>query len=289
MNRAQVWIQASRPKTLVIGISPVIIGTTLAISEGIFNPLLFLFTLLTAMSIQIGTNLANDYFDFVKGADTKDRKGFTRVTQAGLAAPEAVKRAMIAVFTVAFLSGGFLIWHGGLFIAILLALSIALGVLYTGGPYPLAYLGISEVFAFAFFGPIAVLGTYYLQMGALSWQALLAGLSPGAFSMGILIVNNVRDIDEDRVANKKTLAVRLGKIFGKCSYFFSLFLIVLPLLFFFSSHPFTSLGFLILLPAIPLIRLMAIYEDPRQLNQLFAKTGQMEWLFTFLFCIGWLL
>lgn len=289
MNRAQVWVLASRPKTLVIGISPVLIGTTIAISEGLFNPLLFLFTLLTALCIQIGTNLANDYFDFIKGADTKERKGFTRVTQAGLASPDAVKKAMIAVFAIAFLSGCFLIWEGGMPIAITLALSIALGVLYTGGPYPLAYLGISELFAFAFFGPIAVLGTYYLQMGTLSWQAFLAGVSPGAFSMGILIINNVRDIDEDRAANKKTLAVRLGKTFGKCSYFFSLFLILFPLLFFYSSHPFTGLGFLILLPAIPLMRMMASYKDPRELNQLFAKTGQLEWLFTFLFCIGWLL
>ena len=289
MNRVQVWVHASRPKTLVIGISPVLIGATLAISQGLFHPLLFLFTLATAMAIQIGTNLANDYFDCLKGADTKDRKGFLRVTQAGLVSPEKMKVAMIVVFALAFLSGCVLIWEGGLPIALLLAASIALGILYTGGPFPLAYLGLGEIFAFLFFGPIAVLGTYYLQTGSLSMEALIAGLSPGAFSMAFLIINNVRDIDEDRLANKKTLIVRLGKTFGKVLFIFSVFLALVPILFFYSDHPFSLLSILILLPAIPLMRFMVSNQDPRLLNQLFAKTGQLEWLFTLLFCIGWML
>jgi 1,4-dihydroxy-2-naphthoate polyprenyltransferase len=289
MNRAQVWVYAARPKTLVISISPVVIGATLAISQGILNPTLLLFTLLTALAIQIGANLANDYFDFVKGADTKERKGFMRVTQAGLVTPTKMKRAMIAIFAIACTSGCYLIWEGGLAIAFLLTLSIALGVLYTGGPFPLAYLGLGELFAFLFFGPIAVLGTYYLQTATLTKEAFIAGLSPGAFSMAFLIINNVRDIDEDRQANKKTLAVRFGKTFGKCQYLFSILLALVPMLFFFSDHPFSSLALLILLPAIPLMRLMASYQDPRLLNQLFAKTGQLHWLFTLLFCIGWML
>lgn len=289
MNRIQVWVHAARPKTLVISISPVVIAATLAISQGTFNPILFFFTLLTALSIQIGTNLANDYFDYVKGADTKERKGFMRVTQAGLVQPSIMKRTIIAVFAIAFVSGCTLIWKGGLPIAILLALSIALGILYTGGPFPLAYLGLGELFAFLFFGPIAVLGTYYLQMGTLSWEAFLTGLAPGAFSMAFLIINNVRDIDEDRIANKRTLAVRLGKTFGKCSYLFSIFLSLLPILFFCTEHPFLLLTLLILLPAIPLMHTMVVYQDPRLLNQLFAKTAQLQWLFTLLFCIGWML
>lgn len=289
MNRVQVWVHATRPKTLVIGISPVLIGATLAISRGRFDPLLFLFTLITALAIQIGTNLANDYFDFVKGADTQERKGFMRVTQSGLVSPAKMKTAVIAVFCLALLSGCVLIWEGGLMIAILLAVSIALGVLYTGGPFPLAYLGLGEIFAFLFFGPIAVLGTEYLQTGSLSVEALIAGLSPGAFSMAFLIINNVRDVEEDRLAGKKTLAVRLGKTFGKASFVFSIFLALLPILFFYSAHPFILLSVLILLPATPLMRLMASHQDPRLLNQLFAKTGQLQWLFTLLFCIGWML
>jgi 1,4-dihydroxy-2-naphthoate octaprenyltransferase len=289
MNRVQVWVYASRPKTLVIGISPVLIGTTLTISQGVFNPLLFLFTLITALAIQIGTNLANDYFDFVKGADTDDRKGFMRVTQAGVVAPKKMKIAMISVFSVALLTGCTLIWEGGLPIALLLAVSITLGVFYTGGPFPLAYLGLGEVFAFLFFGPIAVLGTYYLQTGSLSSEAWIAGLSPGAFSMAFLLINNVRDVEEDRLANKKTLVVRLGKTFGTWFFVFSLFLALLPILFFYSEHPFSLLSVLIFLPALPLMRLMIAHRDPRSLNQLFGKLGQLQWLFTLLFSIGWML
>jgi 1,4-dihydroxy-2-naphthoate polyprenyltransferase len=289
MNRVQVWVYAFRPKTLVIGISPVIIGATLSLSQGTFNPMIFLFTLLTALAIQIGANLANDYFDFVKGADTKERKGFMRVTQARLVAPENMKKAMIATFCIACLCGSYLIWEGGLAIALLLAVSIALGVLYTGGPFPLAYLGLGELFAFLFFGPIAVLGTYFLQTGILSKEALMIGISPGAFSTAFLIVNNVRDIEEDRLAHKKTMAVRLGKTFGKCQYLFSILLTLVPILFFYTEHPFSLLTLLILLPAIPLMHMMVSHQDPRLLNQLFAKTGQLQWLFTFLFCIGWML
>ena len=289
MNRVQVWVYASRPKTLVIGISPVVMGATLAISQGIFNPMLFLFTLFTTLAIQIGTNLANDYFDFIKEADTKERKGFMRVTQAGLVTPTKMKKAMIATFCIACLCGSYLIWNGGFPIVILLTLSVALGVLYTGGPFPLAYLGLGELFAFLFFGPIAVLGTYYLQTGTLSKEAFMIGLSPGGFSMAFLIVNNVRDIDEDRIANKKTMAVRFGRTFGKCQYLFSIFLTLLPILFFYPGHPFSLFTLLILFPAIPLMRMMTSNQDPRMLNLLFAKTGQLQWLFTLLFCIGWLL
>src|ERR1700722_3447573 len=154
MHRVQVWVYAFRPKTFVISISPVIIGASLAIGQGIFHPLLFLLTLLTALAIQIGTNLANDYFDFIKGADTHERKGFMRVTQAGLVAPNKMKKVMIATFCIASVCGIYLIWQGGMPFAVLLVLSIALGILYSGGPSPLSYLGLGEVFAFVFFGPV---------------------------------------------------------------------------------------------------------------------------------------
>ncbi|MGC1879281.1 MAG: 1,4-dihydroxy-2-naphthoate polyprenyltransferase [Rhabdochlamydiaceae bacterium] len=289
MNTLQIWAYATRPKTLVIGISPVLIGTTLALSQGVFNPTVFLFTLLTTLCIQIGTNLANDYFDFIKGSDTTERKGFMRVVQAGLVLPATMKKVVTAVFAIAILCGCYLIWIGGLPIAILLSLSIALGVLYTGGPFPLAYLGLGEIFAFLFFGPIAVLGTYYLQTGIFCKEALIIGLSPGAFSMAILIINNVRDVDEDRLASKKTIAVRLGRAFGKYLYLFSLLLTFFPLLFCYPDHPFVLVTLLTLFPAIPLMRTMLTHRDPRLLNPLFVKTGQLQGLFTLLFCIGWLL
>ncbi|MBI2810838.1 MAG: 1,4-dihydroxy-2-naphthoate polyprenyltransferase [Candidatus Melainabacteria bacterium] len=289
MNRIQVWTHAARPKTLVASISPAFIGLTLAISQGFFNMPVFLITLITGMSIQIGTNLVNDYFDFIKGADTAERKGFMRVTQAGLVSAASMKRAILATFILAALCGCYLIWVGGLGIAVMLALFILLSVLYTAGPYPLAYLGLGDLLVLFLYGPAAVLITYYLQTGTLSKEAFLAGVAPGAFSMAILVVNNVRDIEEDRKANKKTLPARFGKTFGKCQYLFALALALMPLLFLYSEHPFALLALLILFPALPLIRFLFNYKDPRELNQLFGKTGQLLWLFTLLFCVGWML
>ena len=211
------------------------------------------------------------------------------MTQAGLVAPHVMKRVVFATFGIALLSGCYLIWHGGVTISIMLALYILLSFLYTAGPYPLAYLGLGDLFVLTLYGPGAVLITYYLQTGFLSIEALIAGFCPGAISVAILAVNNVRDIDEDRLVNKKTLPVRFGKTFGKLQYLFSILLGLLPLLFLYEDHPFCLLALLILLPALPLMRFMLSYQDPRSLNQLLAKTGQLLWLFTLLFCIGWML
>lgn len=289
MNQVKAWTLASRPKTLIISMSPVLVGITLAISEGFFDATTFLFTLATAMAIQIGTNLANDYFDFIKGADTQERKGPQRVTQSGLITPQAVKRGMIASFAIALICGCYLIWQGGVIIAFLLLLAIFLGVLYTGGPFPLAYLGLGELFAFTFFGPIATAGAYYLQIHHWSADAFFAGIAPGALCTAVLVVNNVRDIEEDRKAGKKTLPVRFGKTFGKIQYLLSILLAFTPLIAFYPTHPFSLLSLLILLPAIPLFRQMFQNVPPTALNPLFGKTGQLIWLYTLLFCIGWML
>jgi len=289
MNRVQVWTHAARPKTLIAGISPALIGVTVAISHGVFDGILFLFTLLTGMCIQIGTNLVNDYFDCIKGADTAERKGFMRVTQAGLVSPASMKRAILLLFSIAAACGCYLIWHGGAMIGIMLALYILLSVLYTAGPMPLAYLGLGDLLVLFLYGPAAVLITYYLQTGLLSSEAVIAGISPGAISMAILAVNNVRDIDEDRAANKKTLVVRFGRTFGKCQYLFAFFLALLPPLYFCLHRPYTLLALLVMIPALPLMRQMVMNKDPHLLNQLFGKTGQILWLFTLLFCIGWML
>lgn len=289
MHALQVWTLAIRPKTLIASISPVLLGTTLAIGEKIFDPLIFLFTLITGLGVQIISNFCNDYFDFIKGADTAERKGFMRVTQAGLVAPATMKRAIFYTILATLLSGCYLIWLGGLPIASLLALYIILACLYTAGPYPLAYLGLGELFVLILFGPVATHITYFLQTGNLSWAPFLLGLSPGALSTAILVVNNIRDIEEDRQAAKKTLAVRFGKTFGFGEYIAAIALALLPPLFFLSSHPFSILSLCILFPAIPACRFLVQYRDPRTLNALFAKTGQLLWLFTLLFCIGWIL
>ncbi len=289
MNRIQVWTLASRPQTLVAGISPALIGASLALSQGYFNGWIFLMTLLTGILIQIGTNFTNDLFDFLKGADTEKRKGTLRVTQAGLVDPPSMKKAILLTFTAALISGAALIFHGGFPIALMLALYMLLSVLYTAGPFPLAYLGLGEGLVLFLYGPGAVLITYYLQTHRLSWSAFLAGFCPGALSMAILTLNNLRDIEEDRLANKKTLPVRLGRNFGKGQFLFACALAFVPVVLLCPSHPFCLLSLLALFPTASLVYAVLHNKDPSLLNPLFVKTGKLLWLFTLLFCIGWML
>ena len=291
MHAVRIWITAARPKTLIAGLSPVLIGTTLALSDGAFFPWVFFFTLLTGMGIQIVTNFANDYFDFLKGADTIERKGSLRIMQAGLASTFQMQCAIVLTLVLTFLMGCTLIYRGGSIIAILLIISLLLAIFYTAGPYSLAYLGLGEVFVILFFGPLTVLGTYYLQTLAFSKEACIAGIAPGCFSTAILIANNIRDIDEDRKAHKKTLVVRFGKNFGMIEYASILFMALIPILFFCQSHPFSLLTFLILIPAFPLMHAMfnEKQHNPKVLNHIFAHTGKLLFLFTFLFCLGWML
>ena len=289
MHTIQIWTLAIRPNTLIASVSPVLVATTMAIKIGSFDWLIFLCTMCTALGIQVTTNLANDYFDYLKGADTYQRKGFMRVTQAKLVSHKAMRQAIIISMLLTLLSGIYLMIIGKALIACLLIISLCLSILYTAGPYPLAYLGFGELLAFIFFGPIAVSGAYYLQIGSLPLEALLAGIAPGAISTAILIVNNVRDINEDRLVNKKTLAARFGKSFGKWEYLFCLLTAFGSLFFFYNSHPFALCTLLCLLPAGMLVKTMFTHKSPMELNLLLIKTGQLLCLFTALLCIGWML
>jgi 1,4-dihydroxy-2-naphthoate octaprenyltransferase len=210
ISTLQAWTLAARPKTLTAAVAPVLVGTGLAAHDGALAVPPALAALLGAILIQIATNLANDYYDFVRGGDTAERVGPVRVTQAGLIAPEAVRRAMYLVLASAFIPGAYLVWVAGWPLVGIGLVSLACAVLYTGGPYPLAYHGLGDVFVFVFFGLVAVGGTYYVQ--ALAWplDAWLAGAGLGALSTALLVVNNLRDIRTDAVAGKRTLAVRLG-------------------------------------------------------------------------------
>ncbi len=214
----RAWVLAARPKTLTAAAAPVLVGTGLAahLAEVAWLPAAA--ALLGALLIQIGTNLANDYYDFVRGGDTDERVGPVRVTQAGLLPPEAVRRGMIAVLGLAVLVGVYLVSVGGWPIVLIGLTSVACAVLYTGGPYPLAYHGLGDVFVFVFFGLVAVGGTYYVQ--ALAWppDALVAGGGIGALSTALLVVNNLRDIETDAKAGKRTLAVRLGPAGTRTEY-----------------------------------------------------------------------
>ncbi len=283
----RLWTTAIRPKTLAASISPILIGITMALSDGYFHGTLCWMTLLTGLGIQISTNFANDYFDFLKGADTAERKGPIRPLQAGLLSLKTMKAACFLSFLFTTLCGCYLVWHGGIAIAFLLAISLLLGVIYTGGPFPLAYLGLGDLFVFVFFGPIAVASSYYLQTHYFSSTLWIAGVGPGAISTAILVVNNLRDIEEDRLSQKKTLLVRFGKTFGKIEYIALMTLAFFTPFFFVKDHPLSLLACLFLIPAFPLIRAIAS-RHVQTYNLILAKTGQVLFLYSFLFCIGWM-
>ncbi len=215
MGALRIWAMAARPRTLPAAVAPVLVGSAAAWAaldggEG-FYWLRFAAAFVAAIFIQIGTNLANDYSDAKRGADTVDRLGPVRVTASGLAAPRRVLRATWAAFAIAVLVGLYLVVAVGPEILAVGILSIVAGILYTGGPKPYGYEGLGEVFVFVFFGLVAVNGSYYVQLEELALLPLLLSLPVGLLSAAILVVNNVRDIDTDRRAGKRTLAVRLGR------------------------------------------------------------------------------
>lgn len=218
ISRARAWLLAVRPKTLTAALAPVLAGTGLAAHHGVASVGPAVAALLGAALIQIGTNFANDYYDFVRGTDTEERVGPMRVTQAGILRPEAVRRGMVVVLGLAVVVGAYLVTVGGWPIFVIGVASVACAVLYTGGPYPLAYHGLGDVFVFIFFGLIAVGGTYWVQ--ALAWppDALLAGVGLGALSTAILVVNNLRDLPTDARAGKRTLAVRIGPVWSRVEF-----------------------------------------------------------------------
>ncbi|OIO62607.1 MAG: 1,4-dihydroxy-2-naphthoate octaprenyltransferase [Candidatus Marinimicrobia bacterium CG1_02_48_14] len=291
-NNFSAWILASRPKTLPAAISPVLMGTTMAFADGGVHWLSAFLALFGALMIQIGTNLANDYFDHKHGKDTQERLGPMRVTQAGLVSDHAMKLAISIVFTAAFVAGIYLVYRAGWPIVIIGLLSLLFGMIYTAGPFPLAYLGIADLFAFLFFGPIALAGTYYAQTLDMNWVVLVAGIAPGCFSIALLTVNNLRDVDEDRGTNKKTLIVRLGKSYGRSQYLVSMILAALiPIVLWqmTSSHSGVLITLLALIFSIPAIRGMFGGAQGRGLNQTLAQTGKTQLIYTLLFIIGWLI
>lgn len=285
------WLLAARPKTLFAGIAPVILGTAIAVDAGGFHPVAAFFALLGAVLIQVGTNFANDYFDFTKGTDTADRLGPVRVTQAGMVTPAQMRRATALVFALAFVAGLYLIYRGGWPILLIGVLSILFGVLYTGGPYPLAYIGVADFFVLVFFGPVAVAGTHYVQALTFSPAAAVAGLGPGLLSTAILTVNNLRDIDGDRESGKKTLAARFGSGFARAEYVVCLFgaAVAVPAGLFMIAGRWGAFAVLLTLPAaLPAVR-SVFREHGAALNQTLAATGKLTLLYCILLSIGWLL
>ena len=282
---------AARPRTLPAAIAPVLVGTALAGSEGDFRPLAFCAALVGSIFIQIGTNLSNDYSDARRGADTEERLGPVRVTAGGLVPPRKVLVATWLAFAIAVAAGAYLIALVGWELLAVGAASILAGVLYTGGPRPYGYEGLGELFVFGFFGVVAVTGSYYVQTEELSWLALGLSVPVGLLAAAILVVNNIRDLDTDRRAGKRTLAVRLGR--DRARRLFALtvtlpFAIVVALAAI-EARPELLLA---LLPAplvLPLVRTVSSRTDGPSLNGALARCGALLALFSLLLSAGLLL
>ena len=286
-----IWLQAIRPKTLPAAVAPVLIGTAMAYADGFAHYPSAFAALIGALAIQVLTNLANDYFDFKKGADTKDRIGPTRVMQAGLVSDSSMKNAMLITAGVAVLASFYLITRAGWPILLIGIVSIVSGIFYTAGPRPLGYLGLGDVFVLIFFGPVAVGGTYYVQALSVDWVIIIAGLAPGLLSAAILCVNNLRDMDTDRKVSKLTLAVRLGRSFALSEYLFCIIsasFIPLVLCVLLGGFYFSLLASAIAYLSIPVIKTVLTKADGHSLNRALAQTGQLLLAYSILFSIGWI-
>jgi len=303
VSRSQAWLIAARPQTLPAGASPVVIGTALAAYDGVFAPLPAVAALVGALLIQVGTNFANDYYDAVKGADTDDREGFTRATAGGLIEPRKVKYAMAATYGLAVVVGLYLVAVGGLPILVVGLSGIAAGILYTGGPYPYGYHGLGDLFVFVYFGVVAVTGTHYVQAaaavpgvfplsvptGTVPPEVVVASLAAAGLSTAILVVNNVRDIETDRAAGKRTLAVIVGYTWSRVEFvaLLALAYLVPAVLVAGFGYPPTALLVLVSLPlAAAVTRTVLTRSDGEALNPALERTGQLLALYATTFAVG---
>jgi 1,4-dihydroxy-2-naphthoate polyprenyltransferase len=289
MSKASAWRLAVRPPTLTAAIAPVAVGTGVAIHYNVFDLLPALAALFGALCLQIGANFANDVFDFQRGADTKDRLGPPRVTQLGLLSQREVFAGMWLMFGLAFLAGIYLVAVGGWPIVIVGLASILAAIIYTGGPWPIGYHALGDLFAFVFFGLVAVLGTFYVQAGELVGLAWAAAIPVGCTVTAILVVNNLRDIDTDRSAGKTTLAVIVGRRVTRTWYGLLLTAAYLVALGTWVFGPATAAVLLVLL-SLPFARtpLQAVIggTEGRALNLSLKATARFHLIFGLLFAVG---
>jgi 1,4-dihydroxy-2-naphthoate octaprenyltransferase len=288
-SKINIWVQAARPKTLAAAFTPVLVGAAIALHDGAFQAIVTFVALWCAFLIQIGTNFANDYFDFIKGADTDERIGFERATAAGLIAPKTMLQATILVMAIAFFSGLYLVWIGGWTILIIGVLSLIFGILYTGGPFPLGYNGLGDVFVFIFFGIVAVMTTYYVN--ALEWSeaTFWASLAVGALCTNILVINNLRDVEQDAKVGKRTLGVLFGDTALKFEY-----TLMLALAFAIPPHFHVQLDYAIwiYLPflslPLALFHLRKVWTETHKpnLNKVLEQTAQLMAIYGILFSMG---
>lgn len=287
-EKVSLWWLAIRPKTLPAAAAPVAVGSAVAVLDNVFSPLPALAAFIGALLLQIGVNLANDYFDAQNNIDSDERLGPVRVTQSGLIPPAQVKFGMILCLVMAVLVFGYLTAVGGVVILCVGVASVLAALAYSGGPYPLASNGLGELFVFIFFGLVAVCGTYWVQAGQLSFLVLAASLPPGFLITAIMVVNNLRDIETDSKAGKNTLAVRIGRDNTIQLYrvlLLASYIVPLGLVFF------TSVGFFALMPVVTVILARTLYQDilfatGSELNETLANTAKLSFVFSLCFSFG---
>lgn len=287
-SAVRTWIMAARPKTLTAAAIPVVVGTGVALGHDVARLWPALAALVGALLIQIGTNFTNDYYDFKKGADTHERLGPQRVTQSGLLAPRTVLGAAILCFGLAVAVGTYLVWVGGWPIVAIGVLSVLSGYAYTGGPFPLGYNGLGDLFVFVFFGLVAVGGTYYVQALALSPAVWPPAVAVGALGTAILVTNNLRDISTDVKVGKRTLAVRLGPTAARAEYVLLLvaaFACPVATVLSGQGSAWALLALLAAPFALPPLRLV-LTRDGGALNPALGGTARLQLVFGVLYAIG---
>jgi 1,4-dihydroxy-2-naphthoate octaprenyltransferase len=290
-NWFQSWWLAIRPHTLPAAASGVVVGSALALYARTFRPLPALAALLVALLLQIGSNLANDVFDFERGADAGRSHGPLRVTQSGLLTPVQVKAGMGVVFALAGLLGLYLAFEADWIVVLVGLAAIFSAIAYTGGPFPLGYYGLGDLFVFLFFGLACVAGTYFVQAGEVSVAAWWISVPVGLLVVGILVVNNTRDLESDRLAGKHTLAALLGERFAKGEYLTCLLaaFLSLPVLAALGVLPWGALLAWIALPlGWKMIRIV-FTQKGKALNAALGGTGQLALAFSLLFLAGMVL
>jgi 1,4-dihydroxy-2-naphthoate polyprenyltransferase len=294
LSALRIWLMAARPRTLPAAIAPVLVGTAAAVlaQDRLLRPGAFVAALVGSVFIQIGTNLANDYSDARRGADTVDRLGPVRVTAQGLVAPRRVLIATWVAFGVAVAAGIYLATVAGPVILAVGAVSILAGVLYTAGPRPYGYEGLGELFVFVFFGLVAVNGSYYVQVERVDSLPFYLSIPIGFLATAILVVNNLRDIETDRRAGKLTLAVRIGRLRTRRLYAVLVFgaYLLLPIALWLGDGPALGLLALLSLPlASPLVRMVGTRTDGPSLNGALAGTGSLLAAYSVLLSAGLLI
>jgi 1,4-dihydroxy-2-naphthoate octaprenyltransferase len=286
------WISAARPKTLWAAVGPVAVGTAMAAGEGAADLRWAAVALLGAILLQIGTNFCNDLADHLKGADHAGRVGPARAVAMGWISPERMLVATVLTFSLAGLLCLAMVFHAGWPMLLLGAVSIAAGVAYTAGPYPLAYKGLGDLFVLVFFGPVAAAGTHYVQALTFSPLAALAGLGPGLLAVAILVVNNLRDIESDAIAGKRTLAVRFGARAARIEYTACILgAAALPFLLVHLDGPHRGnalVASMVAFAAWPVLRLVWT-RTGAALNPGLGMTALMLLVYSLSFSLGWLI